>query len=224
MNVATMFTFLPRPFFFLVMSSISSNKMTCMSHGLPLSRRLSGPSMTICLRGETMRRSHGCLASGVLRNSGTTILGSKSRTEGHTKLRWISSKRSKFFSHFILSSNSPANKVASEKPTSKPRVLWFVWWFYLCWLPPCRGSWGQFPCQQHPQSELRSLWAAGESSWYVGPEPPADQLAAASYNEGPDYTTVTRERQLKWGADRSLQLLFTFSNSQNSMCLLSVSR
>ena len=99
-------TFFPSPFFFLVIRSMSSKRMTCMSDGRPESSRLRGPSNTIWRRGETMSRSQGCLASGAFRKSGTTILGSRSRTEGHTRLRWISSRRSKFFSHFILSSSS----------------------------------------------------------------------------------------------------------------------
>ena len=101
-------TFLPRPFFFLVISSISSKRMTCISDGRPVSRRVRGPSRTIWRRGETINRSHGCLANGILRNSGTTVLGSISRTEGQTRLRWISSSLSKFLSHFILSSSSPS--------------------------------------------------------------------------------------------------------------------
>lgn len=88
------------------MRSISSKRMTCISIGRPVSSKLSGPSNTIWRRGDTINLSQGCLASGVLRNSGTTTLGSMSSTLGQTRLRCISSKRSKFLSHFILSSNS----------------------------------------------------------------------------------------------------------------------
>ena len=44
---------------------------------------------------------------GVIYEHPLTCLGSSSRTDGQTMFLWISRSRSKFFSHFILSSRSP---------------------------------------------------------------------------------------------------------------------
>ena len=60
-------TFLVRAFFLLVIRSISSNNITCISLAFPRSKLLSVPSWTICLRGLTMSFSHGCFDSTSLR-------------------------------------------------------------------------------------------------------------------------------------------------------------
>ena len=61
-----------------------------------------------------MSRSHGCFERADFKNSGKYCLLSISRTDGQTILRWISNSRSKFFNHFILSSNSPAKWDGNE--------------------------------------------------------------------------------------------------------------
>ena len=61
-----------------------------------------------------MSRSHGCFERADFKNSGKYCLLSISKTDGQTILRWISNSRSKFFNHFILSSNSPAKENGDE--------------------------------------------------------------------------------------------------------------
>ena len=63
-------TFLCNAFFFLVTTNRSSNKITNISMGFPESNISSGPSIKICLLGETISRSQGCLDKATFKNSG----------------------------------------------------------------------------------------------------------------------------------------------------------
>ena len=56
-------TFLERAFFLRVTMRRSSKSIRYISDGLLESSSVSGPSMRIWRRGDTMRRSHGCFDS-----------------------------------------------------------------------------------------------------------------------------------------------------------------
>ena len=66
----TILTFLCNAFFFLVTTKRSSNKITNISMGFPESNISSGPSIKICLLGETISLSQGCLDNATFKNSG----------------------------------------------------------------------------------------------------------------------------------------------------------
>ena len=66
----TILTFLCNAFFFLVTTNRSSNKITNISMGFPESNISSGPSIKICLLGETISLSQGCLDKATFKNSG----------------------------------------------------------------------------------------------------------------------------------------------------------
>ena len=59
-------TFLESAFFLLVMMRRSSKRTRYISDGLPESSSVSGPSIRIWRRGDTISRSHGCFDSAAL--------------------------------------------------------------------------------------------------------------------------------------------------------------
>ena len=66
LQIKTLVTFLESAFFLLVMMRRSSKRTRYISDGLPESSSVSGPSIRIWRRGDTISRSHGCFDSAAL--------------------------------------------------------------------------------------------------------------------------------------------------------------